>query len=459
MSPNAVRTSSCTLRVRILMPQLVFGLLLLLISSAAVAQPGSFATNRLTPVNVNTLPAAATLRKTAVFDPKMVKALSAAGTAASFKVYSLDANRRVSTNVLSATSPKELEDSKNKIHFLAVAESATVVTNAASKTKRIVLPTKVGVTVDSGRPNDPAVIRFGDVFLEALETPLRWNDTARGYVTTLAVGLDFPEHPEISQLPVPVTFALIGRNATASKNEVSVRKAGPPYERVQLIVSDARAEASVVAHHPLVKDKPLTLDCAIELGALTVDVKEGTIAGFGLGSTPLTVRRLAKDQTEIADFTSLEVVLSLTNGKGKLGSSTLTIQPNASKAETELRSVGVGEAVILASVGGVTGKSNIVKYYLPIGLLVATLLGGPLGGAGRHMRHRKAKSAKTSAAKWILEGTLCGVLIVAAALAGIVIFSLPPMVLATELGVFLTAALAGYAGAPILDKLMNRFAK
>ena len=411
-------------------------------------------------MTVTKLPATVTLRKAAVFDPKVVKALNTAGTTGSFKVYSMDANRRLSTNVLSATGPKELQDSKNKIHFLTVAESATVVTNAASKTKRVVLPMKVGVTVDGAGPNDPAVIRFGEVFIEALQSPLRWSDAARAYVTTLAVGLDFPEHPEIGQLPVPVTFTLIGRNAAASKNEVFVRKAGPPYEQVQLTVSDARAEASVVARHPLVKDKPLTLDCAIELGALTVDLKESTIAGFGLGSTPLTVRRLAKDQTEIADTTSLEVVLSLsTDSKGKLESGMLTIPANASKVETELRSVGVGEAVILASVGGVTGKSNIVKYYFPIGLMVATLLGGPLGGAGRYMRQRKTKTAKTSAGRWVLEGTLCGVLIVAAALAGIVIFALPPMLLATELGVFLTAALAGYGGAPILDKLMNRFAK
>jgi hypothetical protein len=54
------------------------------------------------------------------------------------------------------------------------------------------------------------------------------------------------------------------------------------------------------------------------------DLKESTIAGFGLGSTPLTVRRLAKDQSEIADSTGLEVVLSLATGKGRLESGTLT---------------------------------------------------------------------------------------------------------------------------------------
>ncbi|MCX6928098.1 MAG: hypothetical protein NT154_33535 [Verrucomicrobia bacterium] len=384
---------------------------------------------------------------------------TAAGGTGSFTVYSIDANRRVSTNVFTATGPKELENTKGKIHILPVAAPVTVVTNRASKTTRVVLPMQVGLTVDTGGPNDTAVIRFGEVFLEALESPVRWSAAARAYVTTLAVGLDFPEHPEIGQLPVPVTFALIGRNATASRNEVSVRKAGPPYEQVQLTVSDARADASVTAHHPLVKDKPLTLDCAIELDTLTVDAKESMIAGFGLGSTPLTVRRIAKDQSEIADATSLEVVVSFASGKGKLESGTLTIPPNASKVETELRSVGVGQTVVAASVGGVIGKSRIIKYYVPIGLIVATLLGGPLGGAARYIWQRKNKTTKAFAGRFILGGTLCGVLIVAAALAGIVIFALPPTVLATELGVFLTAALAGYSGAPVLEKLMNHFAK
>ncbi len=446
------------LHARLVKRHSVLSLLLLLCGHhAAFAQPNRFATNLVVPIHP---PPISVLRKTAIFDPKTVRALTASiGAAGSFTVYSVDTKLRISTNVFTAASTKELDDAKTKIHIIPFEPTAMVFTNSASRTKRIVLPMKVGVAVETGGPNNETVLRFGEIFLEALETPLRWNTNSGSYMTTLAVGLDFPGHPEITKLPVPVIFTLITRNAVVNRNTVSVRNPGPPYEQVQLIVSNARAEATVTAHYPLVKDEALPLDCALELDKIAVDVTERQIAAFGLGTTRLTVRRIAKDQSEITDATKLELVLSLDSGKGHLESGVLIIPPNASKAETELRSVGLGTAEILASAGGVTGKSGIVTYFFPIGLMAATLLGGLLGGVGRYFRQRKSKATKASIVKWIIQGIVCGVLIVAAALAGIIIFALPSLVLATELGVFVTAALAGYAGAPILDKVVKRFGK
>ena len=153
------------------------------------------------------------------------------------------------------------------------------------------------------------------------------------------------------------------------------------------------------------------------------------------------------------------MLLSAGAGKSNLESSTLTIPTNASRAETESRSVGIGQTnKFLAIAGGVIGESRIVTYYFPIGLLVAILLGGPSGDGERYFQKPKAKGTIASAARWVLEGIVCGVLIVAAALAGTIIFAWPPTVLATELDAFLAAALAGFAGAPVFDKLMNRFA-
>jgi hypothetical protein len=90
----------------------------------------------------------------------------------------------------------------------------------------------------------------------------------------------------------------------------------------------------------------------------------------------------------------------------------------------------------------------------PTAFIVAALIGGCLGGCGHIFRKRPRKVA--SRIKYVLEGCTVGIIVVAAAAAGIVIFSLPTAVLGTELGAFVLGSFAGYAGTPVLDKLVTK---
>ena len=87
----------------------------------------------------------------------------------------------------------------------------------------------------------------------------------------------------------------------------------------------------------------------------------------------------------------------------------------------------------------------------PVSYLVATVAGGCLGGGGRI--YRQFKSRQKSWLRYLGEGCLVGIIIVAATAAGVVITQIPASVVATELGALLIATLGGYAGSPMLDKL------
>src|SRR5260221_1373842 len=218
-----------------------------------------------TPVYVATNRPSISASRILLVNPELLRRLSPSTTTPKrFTVYSLDPSQRaVATNVIDAASAQpQLNANRNQIHI--IPSDAPGATNASALTKaRVPLPSKIGVTREAG--NAVVTLSVGDLFLSALENPLLCNSNANAYLTTLAIGLDFERDPGIAELPFALTFQLLTQNASVDHGEVDIKKIGPPYQHVTLTCQNGRGNASVTAHHPQIQDKPLQIQCALEL--------------------------------------------------------------------------------------------------------------------------------------------------------------------------------------------------
>ena len=372
-----------------------------------------------------------------------------------YRVSSVDpATRRLlSTNVATGAE------------VLSVGRRPVTATNGASRQPpaiRVLAPqtpeaTNVSV-LSSSKAAMPAIILISDatkdtdtaveLFLYAESIPLRWNTNAKAYACPLVVGVDVSNGHGSMALPTPLTFQLLAQNCSVSPTRVTVTNTGTAgAQSVTLTCEDPRAEATVTAFYdPSAPRKPLTVPCLRELGDIMIEAQPANIFGYGLGTAAITITRLAKDRYELFDTQNLNV--AVTTSKGILRAGTL-IRSNDCSARIEFRSIGIGSAFIKARVGPFSDTQSI-QFTFPLGIMIGTMLGGALGGCGRIFRHRELLKHRY---RIILEGALCGVLIVAAVAAGVVVFTMPTELVGSELGAFVIAGIAGYTGSVVLDRL------
>jgi hypothetical protein len=285
-----------------------------------------------------------------------------------------------------------------------------------------------------------------ELFVYAERVPLRWDTNLNAYSTPLIVGVDISDAQGNAALPIPLTFQIVASNCSVVPSRVTVTNGGTAGAQTTILTCpDPRKEPAISTFYdPLSRAKSLRVPCQRELGDIVVEAQQRSIFGYGLGTTRITISRLAKDHNDLTDPENLN--LTVTTTKGILCGSPIIVS-NECAAQIEFRSVGLGRTVITARVGPFS-DSHEVECTFPLSLVIGTLLGGALGGFGRVFRKPELFKHKY---RVILEGTVCGLLIFAAAAAGIVLFTFPPGIIGSELGAFVIAAIAGYTGSAILD--------
>ena len=98
------------------------------------------------------------------------------------------------------------------------------------------------------------------------------------------------------------------------------------------------------------------------------------------------------------------------------------------------------------------GVGKMIGLIMPGHLLVAAVIGGAIGGLLR------AAQKKFKRLPWLVcEGILVGIVVVAALSAGFQLGNVGSNMVAKAVGVFAVAALAGFVGAVLLDKLAKQF--
>ncbi|HVR35809.1 MAG TPA: hypothetical protein VMS21_08155 [Methylomirabilota bacterium] len=304
----------------------------------------------------------------------------------------------------------------------------------------------------SPRPGAPAQAAHGRLFLRTRQTPVPWNDQQNAYVTTLVVGLDLTNHTGSIDLEPPVSIEFFPSGAAVQPTRVLIQRTGTGgYQEATLQCPRLDESAAVLARSDM-GELVHPVEMVPRFGRLEIVPAVSRVFGFGLGTTTLTVERLAEDGSGLNIDAPLTLRLSTTRGKLEPEGS-MQIPAGSGMAAASLRSSGSGTALVTASADGLQATAEI-RFIFPLAFIVATVIGGCAGGGGRFFRNPTRSRSKR--ARLIMEGCLVGAVAVAAVTAGMVIGGFPTPALGTELGAFVVAALSGYVGAPLLDRMVQR---
>lgn len=293
---------------------------------------------------------------------------------------------------------------------------------------------------------------LGGLFLRPSGVPLTWNEPLKAYATELFVGYEFEDGREVT-LPVPrtVTFFVEGSNARIVEDRVTIeRSGGAGYKRVQLSTGQVEGETMFTARVSPRDELKASVAVRREAGSLRLALASAELPAFGIGSGVLTVSLVARDGMPLAAVEPLTV--QLTSGRIH-HPATVVLAAGASSAPVELRSTGIGGDRIVAQAGTLRDELG-VRLVFPVAAAVAALVGGVLGGAARYLRNRNRRAALL--VRRALEGMLVGLILVGAAWAGLVGFELSTGVLGTPFGAFVLAALSGYLGCVVLDRVAGK---
>ena len=293
---------------------------------------------------------------------------------------------------------------------------------------------------------------LGGLFLRPSVVPLTWNDQTRVYSTELFVGYEFADGREV-KLPVPrtVTFFAEGANARIQADSVTVEKSGGSgYQRVVLSTGQIEGETHFTARVSAADELKSSVTVFREAGALKLSMPSTELPAFGVGSGVLAVTLLARDGAPFATPKPLEVQLT---SRGLRASSPVVIEAGKSVANVDMRSVGYGPDQIMAQSGAFQATLPI-ELVFPTAPIIASILGGALGGATRFLRNKRRGGALLG--RRVIEGMLVGLILVGAVWAGLVAVDVTTGVLGTPFGAFVLGALSGYLGCVVLDRVANK---
>jgi hypothetical protein len=313
-----------------------------------------------------------------------------------------------------------------------------------------------GFSTHSGKsaviPRPGAVVKLGGLFLRAASVPLTWDENVKAYATELLVGYEFDDGGERPlAAPKTVTFFAEGASARIEADTVTIeRSGGSGYKRVVLSTGQIEGETRFTARVGPGDELQSSVEVHREPGGLTLSMGTTRLPAFGIGTGTLLITRLGRDGQPLAEPTALEVQLSSRDLRQPAG---VIIPVGKSTVETRVRTAGLGSDELVAQSGSLQAILPIDVMF-PTAATIAAIVGGLLGGSARYLRNRR----RSKALRWRrpLEGALVGVIFVGAAWAGLVSARLGVGVLGTPFGAFVLAALSGYLGCIVLDRIARK---
>jgi hypothetical protein len=311
--------------------------------------------------------------------------------------------------------------------------------------QRTVLPGGVVRSVPQGGP--PA--GWFRPTIMATPLPVAWNADLRRYSTRLFLGLNPPDEASDTGLDHPIVMRLGFRGMTAD-----------PLEDVTLVEAGLEHEQEIDLHFLPTTETPVlelrstlgSVDLAMEvLPRLELRPVSDTVPGFGLGTVAVDVVRLHPHGAPAVVGEDMEVSLEVSGGAG-IEPDRVVMRGGDSSARFDLRSSTLGPVTITAMAGGLS-DSRTINQQFPLAPLIATLVGGALGGYSR----RFSKGAADAPARArIVEGTVVALIAYAASVLGLGWLQLPVGIAVTAAGAFLIGALAGFAGVMVIESLTRR---
>ena len=293
---------------------------------------------------------------------------------------------------------------------------------------------------------------LGGLFLRPAVVPLTWDEQIKAYATELLVGYEFEDGAERPlAAPKTVAFFAEGANARIRESTVTITSSGSPgYKRVVLSTGEVEGETRFTARASAVDELKSSVTVRREPGAIALSLPSTELPAFGVGSGELTVSLLGRDGLALAAPQSVEVQLS---SRRLRQPASVVIEQGKSTARADVRTTGYGSDEIVARSGSLRAVLP-VRLVFPVAALVAAIVGGLLGGGARYLRNRRKRGPLLL--RRVVEGTLVGLIVVGAVWTGLVSVDVSTGILGTPFGAFVLAALAGYLGCVLLDRIAKR---
>ena len=296
-------------------------------------------------------------------------------------------------------------------------------------------------------------VRMLRVWASFARTPLPWSDEDGVYASDVVLGIDVAagvDRPAELPNPLRVLLEAQGAGASVAPDAVVLTTVGEGEGEARLAVARHGPDVALVTR---IGSRPF--EHAVSVSALTdrivLTASPTSIPGFGMGTAALSLERLAEDGTVHAPDAPLEATLSVV--RGWLEATTIEVPANAGRADgPRLRSAGVGAATVVVRTGELEATVQVL-YEWPWALLIACLAGGALGGWLRSAE-REGPLAKRPLMR-TLVGAGVALVVVLAVLSGIAEWDiLPEGAAATLSGALVLAALSGFGGRNLLEKLL-----
>lgn len=314
--------------------------------------------------------------------------------------------------------------------------------------ERIDLPGGIAQVEES--PRDPAV---GDGWfhptLFASPTPAVWDESQRRYTTRLSLGLRGENVSPGTDLSQPVTVKLGFRGLVADPiTLITLHRAGVEHEKHVDFRFIPTTERPVLEMRSTIVD----IDFEIEaMARMELHSERNHMTGLGLEKLRMNVLRL-QPHGQVAVAADNRIATVAVTGPAIADVSQIEFPAGSAAASFMLQSRGLEDVTVRVSDGQYTASYTIEQRF-PFGPLVAVLAGGALGGFARRFSS-KAPSASTGAR--IGEGVVVALIAFVAGVLGVGYINLPPAVIATEAGAFLTGALTGLVGVTVIETLSRR---
>jgi hypothetical protein len=333
----------------------------------------------------------------------------------------------------------------------AIARDSVITTD-----QKTALPWMV---VDVGGRDTGHVVRAARPFLQ-LARATHWDDKLGRHIAELWVGLDPEGDSPVGKLAQPITASLSVSCEQVEPARLVLQQVGAEGDQlVRVACSPAQKNAQPRQLLTVRVDRG-QLEYPFELarrpGRLLLESSASAVAGFGIGSMTLTLTQVEEDGTPLPSREDEEIAL-IAEG-GAMSPSKLVLARGQSSTSALAQVHGVGPMIVRAGSAVRRSHELPIERTWPTVFLLATLLGGALGGylAVLRLRASSSKRVRTrlQAGMRALEGMLVGSLVVATLL---VVPGIAPLVpdaaRSSEIGWLILAALAGFIGVELFERL------
>ena len=313
------------------------------------------------------------------------------------------------------------------------------------------------LVIETERRGDTQAVRAARPFL-TLAKAITWHARDRLHVAEFLFGLD-PEGGVLGALQQPIE----------ARFSVSCDDVAPELARVEKIGPGGYGSVRVRCSPAVKNEQPQqfltvhveqgTLRYPFEIprrpGSLRLSASAISLPGFGFGSLALTGEQFEEDGSPLRAQRATDLQLSA--DRSSLDVSALRISEGTTSATVDVHPRGVGPVALVLLHGSLRSPPLQLQLTWPWFALAAMIAGGTLGGVLFLFgpRPKSAGSAsiwrKYPALRRAVEGALVGLLVTAFVLIVPSFALIPEWARSSELGMFVLAALAGFAGTPLLD--------